>query len=247
MISREVLVLTIFATLLAGCVSDALDPTAVGGYAVPVNGEGSKPLAKPAVLDPALVAKGEQLYKQNCVFCHQADAIGKPGVAPSLTNKEFLSLASDRFLVDTIRKGRAGTGMPPFAHLGKEKIKAIVIYLRAHAILPSRAAEVEAGPDAHGDPRLGKTWYDQICATCHGPDGDGYASGGTGTAIGKRGFLSNTSDGFIRTTIKEGRSNTRMRGFQGHNGLADLSNQEIDDIIVYLRSLPQRAKSGGNG
>ena len=77
---------------------------------------------------------------------------------------------------------------------------------------------------------------------CHGPKGNGYSAGGTGTAIGKAGFLDKVTDGFIRTTIKEGRSNTRMRGFHGANGLANLGNREIDDIIVYLRTIPKSGK-----
>ena len=186
------------------------------------------------------VEEGQRLYEQNCSVCHQADAIGKPGFAPSLTNKEFLSISSDKFLEGTIRDGRAGTGMPPFSHLGRKKVQAIVAYLRAHGSLANRSAAVDAQPDAHGDPRLGQQWYEYICSTCHGVKGDGYAAGGTGTAIGKAGFLNKASDGFIRTTVKDGRSNTRMLGFQGPEGLANLNDQEIDDIIVYLRSLPQQ-------
>jgi cytochrome c oxidase cbb3-type subunit 3 len=192
------------------------------------------------VIDPNLAFKGEELYNQNCVFCHQADAIGKPGVAPSLTNKEFLAIAPVDFLVGTIRDGRPGTGMPPFAHLGEEKINAIVAFLRSHATLPSRILEVDAQPHTQGDPRLGKQWFDQVCATCHGPEGNGYAAGGTGTAIGKAGFLNKVSDGFIRTTVKEGRSNTRMLPFQGADALADLTDNEIDDIIAYLRTVPSK-------
>lgn len=188
--------------------------------------------------EQSLLTKGEQVYNKNCVFCHQADAIGKPGFAPSLTNKEFLANVSDEFFIDTIRDGRLGTSMMPFAHLKEEDIKAVVAYLRSHEKLPNKSAAVNAQPDAWGDPRLGKVWFDQICSTCHGIKGDGYLAGGTGTAIGKKGFLDKATDGFIRTTIKEGRSNTRMRSFQGPAGLADLSDQEIDDIIVYLRSLP---------
>ena len=187
--------------------------------------------------DAQTVARGEQLFAQNCQVCHQADAIGKPGFAPSLTNPELLSIASDKFLLSTIRDGRAGTAMPPFAHLGRDGIKAIVAYLRSYAQLPNRATEVDAQVDAHGDPRLGQQWFEQICSTCHGASGDGYVAGGTGTAIGKAGFLSKASDGFIRETIKRGRSNTRMRGFQGPEGLANLSDREIDDIIVYMRGL----------
>ena len=189
------------------------------------------------VADEAMIKEGAQLYAQNCVFCHQADAIGKPGFAPSLSNPEFLSIASDKFLLSTIRDGRLGTGMPPFSHLGRDKGRAIVAYLRSFSKLPNKAAEVDAQPDAHGDPRLGQQWFDYICSTCHGPNGDGYAAGGTGTAIGKAGTLNKVSDGFLRTTIKRGRSNTRMLGFNGPEGLANLSDQEVDDIIVYLRTL----------
>ncbi|WP_197722115.1 c-type cytochrome [Sulfuriflexus mobilis] len=196
----------------------------------------------PPVIDPQLAAEGQRLYEQNCIFCHQADAIGKPGIAPSLTNKEFLSVASNKFLLSTIRDGRVGTGMPPYSHLGKENIEAIVAYLRDHATLTDRSAEVDAQPATQGDPRLGKLWFDQLCLTCHGTHGDGYSAGGTGTAIGKAGFLSKASDGFIRTTIKEGRSNTRMLGFfgAGPSKMADLSEREIDDIIAYLRTVPSQ-------
>ncbi len=186
------------------------------------------------------IEEGKRLFNQNCAVCHQPDAVGKPGFAPSLSNPELLSIASDEFLEGTIRDGRVGTGMPPFSHLGRKKIKAIVAYLRSLAKVPNRSAEVDAQPAAHGDPRLGKTWFDDICATCHGKNGDGYEAGGTGTAIGKPGFLNKASDGFIRETIKHGRSNTRMRGFSGPEGLANLSDQEIDDIIVYMRTLPKK-------
>jgi cytochrome c oxidase cbb3-type subunit 3 len=112
--------------------------------------------------------------------------------------------------------------------------------LRSHSDEPNRSAEVDAEPAASGDPRLGKIWFDDICSTCHGVNGDGYLAGGTGTAIGMAGFLGKASDGFIRETIKRGRSNTRMLGFSGPSGLANLSDREIDDIIVYLRGLPNR-------
>ena len=184
--------------------------------------------------------KGLGLFKENCVVCHQADAIGKPGVAPSLTNQELLEISSDKLLMATIRDGREDTGMPPFAHLGRKNVQAIVAYLRNHAKKPNRAAKVDAQPDAHGDPRFGQQWYNYICSTCHGLSGDGYEAGGTGTAIGLPGFLDKVSDGFIRETIKKGRSNTRMLAFQGSAGLANLSDQEIDDIIVYLRGLVKK-------
>ncbi len=183
------------------------------------------------------VTQGKQLFEQNCQVCHQADAIGKPGFAPSLTNKELLSIGSDKFFMSTIRDGRTGTGMPPFAHLGKKKIKAIVAFLRSHEKLPNRSKEVDAQPESFGDARKGELWFNEICVACHGDRGEGYGAGVVGTAIGKAGFLNKVSDGFIRETIKNGRSNTRMRGFSGSGGLANLRDSEIEDIIAYLRTL----------
>jgi len=190
--------------------------------------------------DKKTIKEGEQLYNQNCAVCHQADAIGKAGFAPSLTNPELLSISTDKLFEGTIRDGRPGTGMPPWSHLGRKKIKAIVAYLRSHAKLPDRSAAVNGEPESHGDPRLGAQWFEDICSTCHGAKGDGYASGGTGTAIGKAGFQDKVTDGFIRETIRNGRSNTRMLGFSDSTGLAHLSSEEIDDVIAYMRTLPQK-------
>jgi len=188
--------------------------------------------------ESASIKMGKQLFEENCIFCHQENGIGQVGIAPSLTNKEFLSTATDKFLINTIRDGRDGTSMAAFNALGTSSVQAIVAYLRSFKKLPNRSAEVDMQPDAFGDPRLGKQWFEQICSTCHGMAGEGYEAGGSGTAIGKSGFLSKASDGFIRETIKKGRSNTPMHGFQGPTaGLANLGDREIDDIIVYLRSL----------
>ena len=193
-----------------------------------------------AIADSVKLEKGKRVYDQTCVFCHQADAIGKPGVAPSLSNKELLSIATDKFLAETIRDGRPGTGMPPFSYLGDDVINSVVFYLRSLATLPSRAKKVAAQPKSKGNWQRGKKEFNGVCMGCHGSKGNGYRAGGTGTAIGKLGFLSKVSDGFIRTTIKEGRSNTRMRSFQGSEGLANLSDQEIEDIIAYLRTVPSK-------
>ena len=225
--------------LLSGCDNKTEDKEASADKNSITVGR-SEPVGVPVKVDMALAKTGEGLYKQNCIFCHQADAIGKPGFAPSLTNKEFLSVSSNKFLMGTIRDGRPGTGMPPFSHLGRSQVEAIVAYLRSHAKLPDISAAVDAQPQSHGDPRLGKLWFDQICSTCHGENGDGYSAGSTGTAIGKAGFLNKVTDGFMRYTIIKGRTNTRMLGFKGPEAMADLSDAEIEDIISYLRTEPSK-------
>lgn len=234
--SLVIIITSCFILAISGCSKEQDTSTTSSN-----NKSVSDPLAGlPEKVDPALASAGKAAYEQNCVFCHQADAIGKPGFAPSLTNQEFLQVASDKFLMATIRDGRRGTGMPPFAHLGRKDVEAIVSYLRSHAKLVNISAAVDAQPRSQGDERLGRFWFDSICSTCHGPNGDGYAAGGTGTAIGKASFLEKVSDGFIRETIKKGRSNTRMIGYSGPEAMANLADNDVDDIIAYLRTVPSK-------
>ena len=124
--------------LLQGCSKQDQDDSA----AKPSETKSSATTEAIIKIDPKLASAGKALYEQNCIFCHQADAIGKPGFAPSLTNPEFLSVSSDKFLMGTIRDGRAGTGMPPFGHLGRKDVEAIVAYLRDHAKLPNILAQI---------------------------------------------------------------------------------------------------------
>ena len=236
--TKNILLLVISCLVLAlsGC-SKEQDTSSTSSN---TKSESSPMAGLPDKVDPALASSGKAVYEQNCIFCHQADAIGKPGFAPSLTNQEFLQAASDKFLMATIRDGRAGTGMPPFSHLGRKDVEAIVAYLRDHAKLPNMSAAIDAQPRSQGDERLGRFWFDSICATCHGPNGDGYIAGSTGTAIGKAGFLNLATDGFIRETIKKGRSNTRMIGYSGPEAMANLNDGDVDDIIAYLRTVPSK-------
>lgn len=187
------------------------------------------------------VRKGKELFDINCSGCHQEGANGQPGFAPSLSNKEFLSMVSADYLTSTIRAGIEGTNMTSKKDLGDENIRAIVSYLQSLSPLSgTRAKEVASQPSSRGNAQSGKVMFGEICADCHGDTGIGYDAGGSGPAIGTHGFLDLESDGYIRTTIKEGRSNTKMRGFSGPSGLANLSDQEIEDIIAYLRTVPAK-------
>ena len=196
--------------------------------------------------DKQLVSKGKRLYERNCQRCHQIKGKGKPGTAPQIANDDFQSIASDEFLMATISKGRVPSGMPLFGYIGKDNIKAVIAYVRTLSDAPNRAAEVNAQPKTKGKASAGKKIYDRICAECHGPKGEGYEAKpegkGKGTGIGRAGFLNVASDGFIRETIKNGRSNTEMKGFYGKKAETKLSLKEIDDVIAYLRTVPSKPK-----
>ncbi len=183
------------------------------------------------------VDSGQQLFEANCMACHQAGEHGAAGMAPVLTNADFLAIASDTFLYNTIHDGRMAAGMPPASWLGEQKIRAIISYLRSQSTLPDRSASVNKQPAATGSAAHGAELFQSICSTCHGIRGQGYEDGNTGTHIGNPAFLRVASDGFLRDVIKHGRRGTAMHPFSGSAAIAALSDQEIDDIIVFLRSL----------
>ena len=141
----------------------------------------------------------------------------------------------------TIRAGIDGTNMTSKKDLGEENIRAIVSYLQSLSPLSgTRAKEVASQPPSRGNTQSGKVMFAEICSDCHGDAGIGFDAGGSGPAIGTHGFLNLETDGYIRTTVKEGRSNTKMRGFSGPSALANLSDQEIEDIVAYLRTVPAK-------
>lgn len=180
---------------------------------------------------------GEGLYNTFCMACHQAEGAGKVGFAPFIRNHDFLALASDKFLHDTIVTGRPGTAMVGWSHLKPHEIESLILYLRAQEN-PELTSLVTVDPNRKhpGDANLGANLYGQYCATCHGENAGGYAEGGPGPAIGNAGFLAAASDDFIFQTVKIGRRGTAMRAFSGSRGLANLSDPEIANIIAFLRT-----------
>lgn len=96
--------------------------------------------AEPAAHDAWSVAidplEGVEVYDQNCSGCHGKKGEGSKG--PALNNRTFLELATDRYLVETVRRGRSGTAMAGFENasptrraLSKDEIEAVVAYVRA--------------------------------------------------------------------------------------------------------------------
>ena len=82
---------------------------------------------------------------------------------------------------------------------------------------------------------MGHHKFALFCASCHGPGGEGYSAGGSGPGIGLAGFLDTASDDYIFQTVKYGRLGTAMKGFIGAEGLANLSEEDVGDIIAHLR------------
>ncbi len=77
--------------------------------------------------------RGKGMYATYCSACHQADGTGMIGLAPSLNNVDFLAIASDDFIKNTVLSGRAGTTMIRFGMLPDvvTHIDDLVSYIRS--------------------------------------------------------------------------------------------------------------------
>jgi cytochrome c oxidase subunit 2 len=185
--------------------------------------------------NPATIAKGKALFA-TCGACHGMQGEGRQGMGPRLNSKTFLAAASDDFLVQTISRGRTGTTMIPWgASFKEEDIQSIVAYLRS--LNPAPAATLNESP-LNGDAARGAKLYATICAACHGKSGAGYQETANGTGIGRAAFLDSVSNGFLRYIIKHGKSGTPMRPFDKNSkvAVANLTDQQVDDVIAHLRS-----------
>ncbi|MBO94231.1 MAG: hypothetical protein CMI32_04950 [Opitutales bacterium] len=186
------------------------------------------------------VAEGGQFFTVSCAPCHQADGSGLPGIAPSIRNRDFLAIASDAFIFDTVRKGRIGTAMAPRPDLSNEIVGKIIAYMRSLPVENAITVKVDDLLKFTGNAEAGADKYVRYCANCHGPNGEGYSTGVPGTGIGLPGFLQTVSDDYIFQTLKQGRIGTPMQPFIGARGLANLSESDAHDLIAHLRVLGKR-------
>jgi mono/diheme cytochrome c family protein len=90
-----------------------------------------------------------------------------------------------------------------------------------------------------GDPEHGNQLFQRYCRGCHGPDGRG--EGMTFMPhignLAKKDYIEFLPDGFLYTVITEGGAAVGKSGFMP-SWKSTLSDQDIKDVIAFIRSLP---------
>jgi mono/diheme cytochrome c family protein len=81
----------------------------------------------------------------------------------------------------------------------------------------------------NGNAIRGGELFGQLCAGCHGENR-------LAPTLGNPAFQNSASDEFIARTILSGRPDTAMPAFR-RAGAAGLGDDEIRDLVAYLRSL----------
>jgi mono/diheme cytochrome c family protein len=183
---------------------------------------------------------GATLFGAFCASCHGAGGQGHRASGmnafPSIANPDFLSIASDDLVTQTIARGRPGTRMRAWADgatgLDHADVAALVDYLRTSSGVP---APVESRPArwAAGDPAQGERLYGSACAGCHGATGQG----GDAPALRNPVLLEHATDTYFAETVRRGRRGTAMPAFAESSAIhRALSEGETEAIVSFIRS-----------
>ena len=173
----------------------------------------------------------KETYDTYCGLCHGYD--GEGYLAPqanALANPEFLAASTDDFLRHAIIYGRPTTKMSPWGEevggpLNSKDVERIITHMRTWDTLPPADIHDQV---ITGDQEKGAELYDAHCIQCHGENGEGDSA----LSLNNPTFLESVSDGFLLHALTEGRSGTTMISYS-----QILTQQEMEDLVVYIRSL----------
>lgn len=184
------------------------------------------------------IEEGRGYYQENCASCHGVNGKGQGGLGgTAINNQNLLNTVSDEDLFNYIKFGRKGTTMIGYRNTyTDEQIDKIVSFMRDWQ---TEEVSLKAPREIVGDIDKGEELFKLYCLTCHGENGQG--KGKTGTKVGNSDFLKYTSDEKIWITTAYGREKTTMGpSLKGETGVRQLKEQDISDIVTFLRSLEKK-------
>jgi len=118
------------------------------------------------------IEEGGRLYRSNCIGCHGPEGNLVTGI--DLGRNRFRRVTSDDQIVDVIRNGVPGTGMPPIA-LNNLRAYNVVAYLRSM----NESSGAKSIAAANGDVARGEALFTGKagCTNCHRVLGEGSRTG----------------------------------------------------------------------
>ena len=130
--------------------------------------------------DPAVIARGQQLYGATCRACHGPDLRGGDMGGPNLLRSQLVLNDQDGELIQpVVQNGRSNPGMPvmPPLNIPAADVKAIAAYIHSVAASARGQGAPPAGPAAElnilvGDAAAGKAYFASKCSSCHSATGD---------------------------------------------------------------------------
>ncbi|MHC4406743.1 MAG: c-type cytochrome [Planctomycetota bacterium] len=184
---------------------------------------------------------GGTLFSAFCSGCHGPAGKGRrfPETVPfpSVASPDFLAVATDDFLKETILRGRPGRRMPAWDTSGgglrREEIAAIVAHLRELAGVAEPEEEPAEPRWVRADADAGQRLYTARCSACHGADGKWLEAPELSNPV----LLSTATDTYLVETISRGRRGTPMPGFRNPSPVHPvLSRTDVESIVAFIRT-----------
>lgn len=179
---------------------------------------------------------GESLFGVLCAACHGPRGEGRQFGAfearfPAIGDPEFLALADDSFLRQTVFRGRPARRMPAWGEktggLRPAEIDNLVAHLRSLEPLALPFEEVSKQPV---ELEAGRALYARDCAPCHGQRGEGSVLAPPHAAADN---ALTQDERQIHQRLTEGKPGTAMGRFRGYGPAA------LRGLIAQVRSLPR--------
>jgi mono/diheme cytochrome c family protein len=184
-----------------------------------------------------VVSAGAEVYQRQCTSCHGKLGKGEgANVGTALNNQHFLSSVTDEDLKKYISYGRSGTEMPGYKSFSDKDLDNLVAFIRNWQ---TEEIKMSAPKVISGNIENGVRLYKLYCLTCHGENAAGMQK--MGPSLSSPEYLKYTSDKQLWITTAYGREGTRMGpSLKGLDGVKQLKEQEITDIVSYIRSLAKK-------
>lgn len=210
--------------------------------------------APPAFTSPA------EFYKGTCARCHGEKGDGHGPIAiyldpypRDLTKVGFMNSKSDERLVTAIKEGVAGTSMAPWGRvINDEQVRSLLAYIRQTYVKDKQRPLKErdlpnTNPIAMSADSVarGEQIFQQRCTGCHGKKADGKGPNSLDILPRPRNlrnvdFMNATTDRRLFESILYGVQGTAMPPWIDYG----LSKNDVGNLVNYLRSLNQNAKTG---
>jgi mono/diheme cytochrome c family protein len=173
------------------------------------------------------VARGQQLFADNCAACHGDN--GQGDIGPALNSKQFLSTTDPGRIFSLISAGVPSTAMPSWSQayggpFTDEQINDLVSFIQHWAPTAQDVTKPSPTPDAS----QGKVIFTSICYACHGTNGQGTQRA---PALNSKALLDNFDDNWFRQTVSDGRPAQGMPTWG-----KVLSPEQINNVVAFIRS-----------
>lgn len=187
---------------------------------------------------------GAAHYATYCATCHGAFGEGAPNpaqpgdVIPPISTAEYLRSRNDEVIRTAIAQGLPEFGMAAFAvthggPLQSAEIDEIVAHIRSWEDAPP--VELDASVAAAGLSNNAQFLYSELCARCHGTNGEGASD----TALADPGFLAGHSDEQLFSSINLGHAATPMIAWG-----EVLTQSQIAALVEHIRSFDTGIEPG---